>query len=111
ARSHLPRRRQRPDVVAIADDLPLVPPEGAIDRQRQPDGEPVHAATSPPRLVPLHDEVPVILLDREVDHAESVDRRPPARRSAPKIRADLSDGSPGTARMVTCSGYRGSTLA
>jgi len=33
------------------------------------------------------------------------------RRSAPKTRADLSEGSPGTARMVTCRGYRGSTLA
>src|SRR5579871_1094779 len=34
-----------------------------------------------------------------------------ARRSAPNTRADLSEGRPGTARMVTCNGYRGSTFA
>jgi hypothetical protein len=33
-----------------------------------------------------------------------------ARRSAPNTRADLSDGSPGVARIVTWSGYRGSTF-
>jgi hypothetical protein len=76
ARSHLPRRRERADVVAIADDLPL-PAEDAIDGQRQPDGESVHAATSPARLISLDDEMPVVLLDGEVDHAEAIDRRPP----------------------------------
>jgi hypothetical protein len=64
-------------VVAIADDLPLAPAERAIDRQRQPDGQPVYAATGPARFVPFDDEVSVILLDGEVDHAESIDRRPP----------------------------------
>jgi hypothetical protein len=37
-------------VVAIADHLPLAPAERAVDGERQPDGQPVHAATSPPRL-------------------------------------------------------------
>jgi hypothetical protein len=76
ARSHLPRCGERTDVVAIADDLPFSA-EDAIDGQRQPDGEPVHAATGSARLIPLHDEVPVVLLDGEVDHAEPIDRRPP----------------------------------
>jgi hypothetical protein len=50
-------------VVAIADDLSLAA-QDAIDRQRQSDGEPVHAASGTPRLVPLDDEVPVVVLDR-----------------------------------------------
>jgi hypothetical protein len=76
ARSHLPRRRERTNVVAIADDLALAA-EDAVDGEGQPDGEPVHAATGAARLIPLDDEVPVVLLDGEVDHAESIDRRPP----------------------------------
>ena len=75
AHSHLPRRGERTDVVAIADDLPSAA-EGAIDGERQPDGEPVHDATGAARFIALDDEVPVILLDREVDHAEPIDRRP-----------------------------------
>jgi len=76
ARSHLPRRRERPDVVPIANDPPLAAAERAVDRERQPDGEPVHAAPGASRLIPFDDEVPVILLDGEVDDAESIDRRP-----------------------------------
>jgi hypothetical protein len=72
----LPRCRERTDVVPIADDPPLAA-EDAVDGQRQSDGEPVHAATGSARLIPLDDEVPVVLLDGEVDHAESIDRRPP----------------------------------
>jgi hypothetical protein len=63
-------------VVAIANDLPIAAKD-AIDGERQPDGEPVHAATGSARLIPLDDEVPVVLLDGKVDHAESIDRRPP----------------------------------
>jgi hypothetical protein len=112
ARSHLPRGRQRADVVAIADDLPLAPAEGTIDRQRQPDREPVHAPTGPARLVPLHDEVAVILLDGEVDHAESIDRRPPdGAPERPEHPRRSERRKPGTARIVTCRGYRGSTFA
>jgi hypothetical protein len=80
ARSHLPRCGERTDVVAIANDLPLAAKD-AIDGQRQPDGEPVHAATGSARLIPLDDEVPVVLLDGVVDHAESVDRCPADRPS------------------------------
>jgi hypothetical protein len=75
ARPHLPRRRQRSRVIPIADDLPSAP-EGAVDCERQPDGEPVHAAASATRLIPLDDEVPVVLLDRKVDHPKAIDRRP-----------------------------------
>ena len=107
---HLARRGQRPRVIAVADDLPLAP-EGAVDRQRQPDCQAVHAPAGSPGLVPLDDEVAVVLLDREVDHPEPVDRRPrdgaPER---PEHRGERSDGSPGVARMVTCTGYRGSTF-
>jgi hypothetical protein len=63
-------------VVAIADDLALAA-EDAIDGEGQPDGEPVYAATGAARFIPLDDEVPVVLLDGEVDHAEAIDRRPP----------------------------------
>jgi hypothetical protein len=76
ARPHLTRCGEGTDVVAIANDLPLAAKD-AIDGERQPDGEPVHAATGSARLIPLDDEVPVVLLDGEVDHAESIDRRPP----------------------------------
>ena len=74
ARSHLPRRRERSDVVAVADDFSPAA-KSAVDGERQPDGEAVHAATGTARLVPLDDEVPGVLLDGEMDHAESIDRR------------------------------------
>jgi hypothetical protein len=76
ARSHLPWRLERTDVIAIADDVSLAA-ERAIDSERQPDGEPVHAATGAARLIPLDDEVPMVLLDREVNHPKVIDRRPP----------------------------------
>ena len=75
ARPHLSRRRQRSGVVPIADDLPLAA-EGAVDGERQSNREPVHATAGTARLIPLDDEVPVVLLDREVDHPEAIDRRP-----------------------------------
>jgi hypothetical protein len=67
-------------VIPVADHLPLAA-ERAVHRQRQPDREPVHAATSAPRLVALDDEVPVVLLDREMDHAEAIPARDTAGRS------------------------------
>ena len=73
AGSHLPRRRQRTNVVPISDDLPPAA-EDAIDGERQADGEPVHAAAGTARLIPLDDEVSVILLDGEVNHPESIER-------------------------------------
>jgi hypothetical protein len=75
ARSHLPRCGERTHVVAIADNLSLAG-EDAIDGERQANGESVHAATGSARLVPLDDEMPVVLLNGEMDHAESIDRRP-----------------------------------
>jgi len=71
---HLSRRRQRAGVIAVAHDLPLAT-ERAVDRERQPDGQPVHAPAGAAGLVALDDEVAVVLLDREVDHPEPVDRR------------------------------------
>jgi hypothetical protein len=89
ARAHLPRRRKRTDTVTIADDLPLAAEE-TIDRERQPDGKSVHAAAGAARFVALDDEVPVVLLDGEVDDADpSTDARLMAGRSAPNTRADL----------------------
>ena len=70
----LSRRRQRPRVVAVANHLPFAP-ERAIDRERQPDGEPVHAPAGAAGLVALDDEVAVVLLDREMDHPEPVEGR------------------------------------
>jgi hypothetical protein len=74
ARPHLPRRRQRANVIAIADDLPLAA-QHAVDRERHSNGESVHAATGAARLIALDDEVPVVLLNRKVDHTESIERR------------------------------------
>ena len=71
----LPRRREWSGVIAIADDLPLAA-EDTVDRERESDREPVHAPAGATGLVPLDDEVPVVLLDREVDHPEAIDRRP-----------------------------------
>ena len=59
-------------MVPIADDLPLAS-EGAVDGECQSNRQPVHATAGPAPLVPLDDEVPVILLDREVNHAEPID--------------------------------------
>ncbi|HXU04910.1 MAG TPA: hypothetical protein VN903_28305 [Polyangia bacterium] len=75
ARPHLARRSQRTDVVAIADDLSFAA-EDAVDGQSQTDGEPVHASARAACLVPLDDEVPMVLLDRKVNHAEPVERCP-----------------------------------
>ena len=72
---HLPRRGQRAGVKAVADHLPFAP-ERAVDGERQPNGQPVHAPTGAAGLVALDDEVAVVLLDRKVDHPEPVDRRP-----------------------------------
>jgi hypothetical protein len=62
-------------VIPVADDLASAA-EGAVDRERQPDGEPVHPSAGAARLIPLDDEVSVILLDRKVDHPKAIDRRP-----------------------------------
>ena len=75
ARPHLSRRRQWSGVIPIAHDLPLSS-EGAVDGERQSNREPVHATAGTARLIPLDDEVAMILLDREVDHPEVIDRRP-----------------------------------
>ena len=68
-------------VIPVADDLPLAA-EDAIDGERQSDGESVHATARAARLISFDDEVPVVLLDREVDHTEAIDRR--ARDGAPE---------------------------
>jgi hypothetical protein len=72
---HVPRRRERSGVIPIADDLPSAA-EGAVDRERQPDRQPVHAAAGASRLIPLDDEVPVVLLDRKMDHPKAIERSP-----------------------------------
>ena len=75
-------------MIPVADDLPSAA-EGAVDRERQPDGEPVHAAARAARLIPLDDEVPVVLLDRKMDHPKAIDRRPrdgaPERAEHPRL--------------------------
>jgi hypothetical protein len=62
-------------VVPIPDDLPLAS-QDAVDGERQSNRQPVHATSGTARLIPLDDEVPVILLDREVNHPEAIHRRP-----------------------------------
>ena len=75
ARPHLSRRREWSGVIPIADDPPLAA-EDAVDGERQSNREPVHAAAGTARLIALDDEVAVVLLDREVNHPEAIDRRP-----------------------------------
>jgi hypothetical protein len=74
-RPHLARRRERSSVIPIADDLPSAA-KRAVDRERQPDGEPMNAAAGAARLVPLDDEVAVVLLNRKMDHTKAINRRP-----------------------------------
>ena len=62
-------------MIPVADDLPL-PSEDAIDGERQSNWQPVHATAGAARLIPLDDEVPVVLLDREAKYAEAIDRGP-----------------------------------
>jgi hypothetical protein len=61
-------------MIPVTDDLPSAA-EDTVDRERQPYGESVYAAAGAARLIALDDEVPVILLDRKVDHAKAIDRR------------------------------------
>jgi hypothetical protein len=68
-------RRQWSGVVPIADDLPFAS-QDAVDRERQSNRQPVHATAGPARLIPLDDEVGMVLLDREVNHPKTIDRRP-----------------------------------
>ena len=58
----LSRRRELSRVIPVADDLTFAA-KGAVDRERQPDGQTVNAAAGAACLIPLDDEVPVILLD------------------------------------------------
>ena len=62
-------------MISIADDLPFAA-EDAVHGERKTDGEPVHAPAGAAYLVPLDDEVPMILLDGEVNHPEPIERRP-----------------------------------
>ena len=72
---HVPRRHERSGVIPVAHDVPSAA-ESAVDRERQPDREPVHATAGAPRLIAFDDEVPVVLLDRKMDHAKAIDRSP-----------------------------------
>jgi hypothetical protein len=62
-------------MIPVADDLTLAA-EDAVDGERQSDGEAVHAPACTTRFIPLDDEVPVILLNREVDDPEAIDGCP-----------------------------------
>ena len=110
ARPHVPRRRERSGVIPIADDLPFAA-EGAVDRERQPDASPC----TPPRArrasSPSTMKCPwSCWIEKWITRKRSTDARAMARRSAPNTRGDRSDGSPGVARIVTCTGRRGSIL-
>jgi len=83
---HLSRRGERSGVIPVPHN-PSLAAQRPVDGQRQSDREAVHAAAGPAWLVPLDDEVPVVLLDRKVDHAKAIDGRPrdgaPERRKHP----------------------------
>src|SRR4051812_39421952 len=56
-------------MVAIAPDLPA-PPERAVDRQGDPDGQTLNAAAERAAPVAFDEQMDVVLLDREVNHAK-----------------------------------------
>jgi hypothetical protein len=68
---YLPRRGERPRVVAITPDSTLAPEE-AVDRPGDPDREPLNTAREPRRPVGLHQQVEMIGLDAVVEEAEAV---------------------------------------
>src|SRR6266498_4362339 len=49
-------------------------------------------------------------MEKWITRKRSTDARAMARRSAPNTRGERSEGRPGVARTVTCTGYRGSIL-
>jgi hypothetical protein len=116
ARAHVSRGRERSGVVPVANDLPLAA-EGAVDGEGQADGEPVDAAASAAGLVPFDDEVPVVLLDREVNDPEAIERGPRdgapdrcehARRAERRQPGLCSDGDlHGVTRVDSGSGHVG----
>jgi hypothetical protein len=97
-------------VIPVADDLASAT-ERAVDRQRQPDGEPMHAAAGAARFVPSTMKCPwSCWIEKWITRKRSTDARAMARRRAPKTRDERSDGSPGAARIVIWTGHRGSSF-
>jgi hypothetical protein len=98
---HLPRCRERTHVVAIADDLPLRPRTrltASASRIASPCMPPRARRASSPSTI----KCPWFCwMEKWITRKRSTDARPMARRSAPNTRVDLSDGSPGAARIVT----------
>ena len=68
--SHLPRRTHHPRVVAISPHR-TVAPEDAVDRLCYTNGQAAHTTLESRRLVRLHQQVEVIMLDAEVQDPES----------------------------------------
>ena len=70
---HLPGRRERPRVIAIAYDGSLAA-EAPVHGERQSDRQAVNAAAHTSRIVTFDDEVAVVLLDGEMNDPKPVER-------------------------------------
>ena len=67
--AHLPRRPQRPAVVALRPHATPTP-ESPVDRFRQADAEPLHPPSERLRPLGLDEQVYVVRLDREMHDAK-----------------------------------------
>ncbi len=69
----LPRRRQRPGMVALGPEGPPAM-QRPVHRPRDADLQPLESAREPGAIVGLDEQVDVVGLDRELEHAEAAAR-------------------------------------
>ena len=67
--SHLAGRFQRSRVIPIGEDGPA-PSEGDVDPAREANGKPTNAIRERAPLLCFHNQMNVIVLDRELDDAK-----------------------------------------
>src|SRR5262249_12233090 len=84
---HFPRRRERPRVEAIVPDLSRAPDQ-AIDGAREPNRHAPQPARERTLVVPLHEQMDVVLLHGIVHDAKPRSRRP-SQRSANLVEHEL----------------------
>ena len=110
ARPHLPRRRERSGGYRSPTTFPLRPRArltASANRIASPCTPPRARRASSPSTMKCPWSC---WIEKWITRKRSTDARAMARRSAPNTRADRSDGSPGVARIVICTGHRGSIL-
>ena len=99
------RRGQRPRVIAVPEDG-SAPPERAVHRTREADHETAQAVPQRMGVVGLDDEMEMVILRAEMDHAKPRwEAAPSALRTAGKTRAARRQRTTGPQRSVTCTGH------